>query len=174
VIFFRPLGVGKTHLAMALAIKACQAWLSIYFTTMRDLIVKLKKDLEAGRSGKALSYYKSSLVIVDVVGYAPINREQCNLFFRFVANHYEKASTLITSNKDFSYWAELLCDPVIVTANSGSRAALWRCHQYQGQQLSTQSKGSKRCRKRLSENECVWHTFKRPLTPMSFCGEMAF
>ncbi len=116
VIFLGPPGVGKTHLAVSLALKACQAGLSIYFTTMEDLIVKLKKDHEAGRAGKGRSYYKSSLVIVDEVGYTPIDREQCNLFFRFVANRYEKASTLITSNKAFSDWAELFCDPVIVTA----------------------------------------------------------
>lgn len=116
VIFLGPPGVGKTHLAVSLALKACQAGLSIYFTTMEDLIVKLKKDHEAGRPGKGRSYYKSSLVIVDEVGYTPIDRQQCNLFFRFVANRYEKASTLITSNKAFSDWAELFCDPVIVTA----------------------------------------------------------
>jgi DNA replication protein DnaC len=116
VIFLGPPGVGKTHLAVSLALKACQAGLSIYFTTMEDLIVKLKRDHEAGRAGKGRSYYKSSLVIVDEVGYTPIDREQCNLFFRFVANRYEKASTLITSNKAFSDWAELFCDPVIVTA----------------------------------------------------------
>ncbi|MBR9980601.1 MAG: IS21-like element helper ATPase IstB [Desulfatitalea sp.] len=116
VIFLGPPGVGKTHLAVSLALKACQAGLSIYFTTMEDLVMKLKRDHEAGRAGKARSYYKSSLVIVDEVGYTPIDRQQCNLFFRFVANRYEKASTLITSNKAFSDWAELFCDPVIVTA----------------------------------------------------------
>jgi len=116
IIFLGPPGVGKTHLAVSLALKACQAGISIYFTTMEDLIKKLKKDHEAGRPGKGRSYYKSSLVIVDEVGYTPINREECNLFFRFVANRYEKASTIITSNKAFSDWTELFHDPVIVTA----------------------------------------------------------
>jgi DNA replication protein DnaC len=116
IIFLGPPGVGKTHLAVSLAIKACQAGISIYFTNMEDLIKKLKKDHEAGRSGKGRSYYKSSLVIVDEVGYTPINREECNLFFRFIANRYEKASTIITSNKAFSDWTELFHDPVIVTA----------------------------------------------------------
>ena len=116
IIFLGPPGVGKTHLAVSLAIKACQSGISIYFTNMEDLIKKLKKDHEAGRPGKGRSYYKSSLVIVDEVGYTPINREECNLFFRFIANRYEKASTIITSNKAFSDWTELFHDPVIVTA----------------------------------------------------------
>jgi DNA replication protein DnaC len=83
---------------------------------MDDLIKKLRKDHEEGRPGKGRSYYKSSLVIVDEVGYAPITREECNLFFRFIANRYERSSTIITSNKAFSDWTELFHDPVIVTA----------------------------------------------------------
>lgn len=116
VVFLGPPGVGKTHLAVSLALKACQSGMSIYFTNMEDLILKLKKDHEAGKPGKGRSYYKSSLVVVDEVGYTPITREECNLFFRFIANRYEKASTIITSNKAFSDWTELFQDPIIVTA----------------------------------------------------------
>jgi len=116
LILLGPPGVGKTHLAVSIALKACQAGVSIYFTNMEDLIKKLKKDWDAGRPGRGRSYHKSALVIVDEVGYTPIDREECNLFFRFIANRYEKASTIITSNKAFSDWTELFHDPIIVTA----------------------------------------------------------
>ena len=77
----------------------------------------LRLDREAGRAGKRRRPYEcSSLVVVDEVGYTPIDREECNLFYQFVAMRYEKMSTIITSNKAFDEWSELFHDPVIVAA----------------------------------------------------------
>lgn len=116
VIFLGPPGVGKTHLATSLAIKACYSGISIYFTTMADLISKLKSDSDISKNGRGRSYYKSGLVVVDEVGYMPITREEAHLFFQFVSYRYEKSSTVITSNKSFMEWGEHFGDPVIVTA----------------------------------------------------------
>ena len=116
VLFLGPPGVGKTHLAVALMVKACQAGFSIYSTNMEELIGKLKKDHERGRSARGRSYYKSTVVLVDEVGFTPVSREECNLFYRFIATRYEKNSTIITSNKSFADWTELFHDPIIITA----------------------------------------------------------
>ncbi len=116
VIFLGPPGVGKTHLAVSLAIKGCIHGYSIHFTTMPELIRKMEKDEESGRLNRNRVHLRSAIVVVDEVGYMPITRSQSHLFFKFVASRYERASTIITSNKIFSEWSEFLGDSVIATA----------------------------------------------------------
>ncbi|MGV1097811.1 IS21-like element helper ATPase IstB [Thiovibrio sp. JS02] len=112
VVFLGPPGVGKTHLATALAIKACHHGFKVYFTTMETLIRKLK---ESGQS-KHKAYLSSSLVVVDEVGYLSVNPQEAYLFFQFISHRYERSSTIITSNKSFGDWQEFFGDPVIATA----------------------------------------------------------
>jgi DNA replication protein DnaC len=111
VIFLGPPGVGKTHLAISLATKACHHGFKVYFTTMDTLMRKLKEPPSRHRA-----YLTSALVVVDEVGYLPIDSREAYLFFQFVSNRYERASTLITSNKSFGDWQELFGEQVIATA----------------------------------------------------------
>jgi len=111
VIFLGPPGVGKTHLAISLAIKACHHGFKVYFTTMDTLIKKLKEG-----ATRQKAYLSSSLVVVDEVGYLPVTTQEAYLFFQFVSHRYERSSTIITSNKSFGDWQELFGDPVIATA----------------------------------------------------------
>ena len=111
VIFLGPPGVGKTHLSISLAIKACYHGFKVYFTTMDTLIRKLKEN-----ANRKKAYLTSSLVVVDEVGYLPIDTQESYLFFQFISYRYERSSTIITSNKSFGDWQELFADPVITTA----------------------------------------------------------
>ena len=111
VIFLGPPGVGKSHLAISLAIKACHHGFKVYFTTMDTLIKKLKEG-----ATRQKAYLNSSLVVVDEVGYLPVTTEEAYLFFQFVSHRYERSSTIITSNKSFGDWQELFGDPIIATA----------------------------------------------------------
>lgn len=111
VVFLGPPGVGKSHLAVALAIKACSHGFKVYFTTMQTLIGKLKEPQSKGKA-----FLSASLVVVDEVGYLPVDSREAYLFFQFISYRYEKSSTILTSNKSFGDWQELFGDAVIASA----------------------------------------------------------
>jgi DNA replication protein DnaC len=117
LIFLGPPGVGKTHLAIALGYKAVESGYKVSFTTMDSLMHTLKtQEISRKSKGKMNRILSSSLVIIDELGYLPITREEANMFFQLISALHEQASIIITSNKGFEDWTELLGDPALTTA----------------------------------------------------------
>lgn len=117
VILLGPPGVGKTHLAIGLAVKAVEAGYSVLFLTLEALMTRLTKALNENRLERSLQQLVyPKLLVVDELGYLPLSRIEASLFFRLVARRYERASLIVTSNKGLLDWGETFNDPVLATA----------------------------------------------------------
>jgi len=117
LILIGPPGTGKTHIALAIGNKAVRQGCKVAFTTMDNLVHVLKTQEISLMSQSRLRWFKKcELLIVDEFGYLPVSRTEANFFFSLISELYEKASIVITSNKGFEGWAEILGDSVLATA----------------------------------------------------------
>jgi DNA replication protein DnaC len=117
VVLLGPPGVGKTHIAVALGVKAVEAGFSVLFVTLETLmgrLVRARRENRLERALQQLSYPR--LLILDELGYLPLSREEASLFFRLLVRRYERASLIVTSNKSFADWGEVFNDHVLATA----------------------------------------------------------
>ena len=117
ILFIGSPGVGKTHLAVALGVEAAKKSYSVYFINCHKLIMKLSKAHKENRLEKVLNNMKRhKVLIIDEIGYLPLDKNGTNLFFQLIASRYMTRTTIITSNMHFNRWGEVFNDDTISAA----------------------------------------------------------
>jgi len=117
LLFFGPPGIGKTRLSIAFGVKAIEAGYTVCFERIVNLIELIKRTQIQRTAGFRINrILKADLVIIDEIGYTPIERKEANKFFNLISELYERTSIIITSNKSFDSWAEMMGDEVMTSA----------------------------------------------------------
>jgi DNA replication protein DnaC len=117
VIFLGPPGVGKTHLAVSIAIEAVSRGVGVYFVTANALADDLRRAYHENRLERRMRVYLAPRVLViDEMGYLPLDNLAATMLFQLISARYERGSIILTSNKGFAQWGEIFGDPVIATA----------------------------------------------------------
>lgn len=117
IVFVGSSGVGKTHLAAAVGIECARQRFSTYFITFENLMTQLKKALAENRLEQRLKFFSGyKVLIIDELGYMPVDDDASKLFFQLIARRYEKHSTIITTNLAFSKWTEVFGSPILANA----------------------------------------------------------
>lgn len=117
LICFGPVGTGKTHLVIALGVKACSLGLKVRFFTVTELVLRLAEARKNGTLERLITDLKrQDVLILDEFGYVPIDKEGSQLLFRVISDSYESKSLMITTNLEFSKWGSVFTDSQMAAA----------------------------------------------------------